>query len=871
MSEAPVTVEQQEPYAEVHNKSVRSILQHQLDIPVAQLTKQFIENNIINPKQSKDVEDVIRAYWSLQDIVDTTYRINTMQQRIETLFKNNPALIKKLHICRNMFTEQQVRYTRNVRAILKFGAVPFFNTEYTDELVVPIFGEGAAWGQTSGLADKQVCIIIPSTDATWIKSITSPGDIQYFNFLLKMFSNFNSSDSLTMATSRSPMPIERTMQFKNGAYSSRLTSSKAGDGGKKGDGSGATEKYDVIWGNPFSETDTILKPGSAQPKDIFGNIRKRKKNESVINNDDDVHTGIISKYGYIEPYAFDADKYREVFDTYLVNHKLAEENISLYNSITARFEIAYKQFIQCCVDRAIIVTHQSMVDFLISAYERSFSIPQLMMYYSPGTMIKSETKYEVSQCSMILSSHVDALNGLSLMLNVLNPNTTKEQNVMVHDVSNQGLTKSKPIYAINLVSSGSRSGSIFNYYKPSSAVSIMEDEDIAQQLEYSRLCLQMATNTKHMSIDSNYYYSDRDWVNDPEVKQSPYKGRIVVDYIKSRSGFTDFSIDTIQSKHTFKDVYDIATPEYFKDKIVYPGGVTSDSNTLLLTGDMFLSDIRLLLSLPVAASAYILDDKRWGMVKLNDLQPVVYHPEAYDQLVMNDNIKETIKIVTENQNKNSFRDIIGGKESGCIFLLSGEPGTGKSLCAEAIAEKLQKPLYKVSTGELGSDEWKIESVLKRICEQAERWDAIILMDEADTFLRKRTGGDIDRNALVSIFLRQLEYFNGTLFLTSNRAEDIDPAFSSRILQNIKFVSLSADERATVWDNLLKRQNVSLDDKQLKVLAKYDINGRLIKNVIKVAIAMCLHKNIDLNYETLKETAETMHGGTVLTNKGFEKA
>lgn len=57
---------------------------------------------------------------------------------------------------------------------------------------------------------------------------------------------------------------------------------------------------------------------------------------------------------------------------------------------------------------------------------------------------------------------------------------------------------------------------------------------------------------------------------------------------------------------------------------------------------------------------------------------------------------------------------------------------------------------------------------------------LFLLDEADVFMEARNATDLGRNELVSIFLRMLEYYEGFLFLTSNRAENIDPAFESRV-------------------------------------------------------------------------------------------
>jgi hypothetical protein len=105
-----------------------------------------------------------------------------------------------------------------------------------------------------------------------------------------------------------------------------------------------------------------------------------------------------------------------------------------------------------------------------------------------------------------------------------------------------------------------------------------------------------------------------------------------------------------------------------------------------------------------------------------------------------------------------------------VAVLHGPPGTGKTLTAEGISELLKCPLYMVSAGELGTDSRYLESELQKILDICHAWGAILLLDEADVFLEKRNMHDIHRNALVSIFLRQLEYFQGILFLTTNRVE-----------------------------------------------------------------------------------------------------
>ena len=112
--------------------------------------------------------------------------------------------------------------------------------------------------------------------------------------------------------------------------------------------------------------------------------------------------------------------------------------------------------------------------------------------------------------------------------------------------------------------------------------------------------------------------------------------------------------------------------------------------------------------------------------------------------------------------------MVRGKGRGLIGLLSGRPGSGKTLSAEAVSQLTRKPLYTVSAGELGEKPQEVDEKLTMILALAVTWDAVVLLDEADVFLQTRDDNNITRNALVSIFLRQLEYFEGLLILTTNR-------------------------------------------------------------------------------------------------------
>jgi AAA+ superfamily predicted ATPase len=145
-----------------------------------------------------------------------------------------------------------------------------------------------------------------------------------------------------------------------------------------------------------------------------------------------------------------------------------------------------------------------------------------------------------------------------------------------------------------------------------------------------------------------------------------------------------------------------------------------------------------------------------------------------------------------------------------IVLLCGPPGVGKTLTAESLAEEMKFPLYVMSAGDLGFDPSKVETQLQTILEMCSRWNAILLLDEADVFPERRSLHEADvfperrslheleRNKLASIFLRVLEYYEGTMFLTTNRVQTFAPAFQSRIHISLDYQELTIESRRTVW-------------------------------------------------------------------------
>ena len=171
---------------------------------------------------------------------------------------------------------------------------------------------------------------------------------------------------------------------------------------------------------------------------------------------------------------------------------------------------------------------------------------------------------------------------------------------------------------------------------------------------------------------------------------------------------------------------------------------------------------------------------RLGAFAIDRTTEVVWSDEPFKRLVLGDKQKLLISSLVKQHTSQStgFDDLVAGKGRGLVGLLCGNPGCGKTLTAEAVAEITHKPLYTVSAGELGTSPSDTDHHLKVILRLGERWDAVVLLDEADVFLQERDKTDVSRNALVSIFLRQVEYHPGILIFTTNLIKQIDSAFES---------------------------------------------------------------------------------------------
>ncbi|KAK0370394.1 hypothetical protein CLIM01_12254 [Colletotrichum limetticola] len=144
------------------------------------------------------------------------------------------------------------------------------------------------------------------------------------------------------------------------------------------------------------------------------------------------------------------------------------------------------------------------------------------------------------------------------------------------------------------------------------------------------------------------------------------------------------------------------------------------------------------------------------------------------------------------------------------------------------------------------------------------WDCVLLLDEADVFLEERTMADLQRNSLVSVFLRLLEYYEGILILTSNRVGSFDEAFKSRIQVAIHYDNLTKMSRKAIWQNFFDMIEESVEEdanmpeleRRLDQLASEEMNGRQIRNALLTARQLAKDRKERLDWEHLSQVIKT---------------
>jgi hypothetical protein len=213
---------------------------------------------------------------------------------------------------------------------------------------------------------------------------------------------------------------------------------------------------------------------------------------------------------------------------------------------------------------------------------------------------------------------------------------------------------------------------------------------------------------------------------------------------------------------------------------------------------------------------------------------------TFEQLSLSPTIEESIRLtVTQARaNRGLFQEwgLADRIQYGLhpVLLFYGDPGTGKTATAEALAHELDRPLIVADYSKLENCFVGVtEKNVVRIFQEAQRRKAVLFWDEADAMLFDRD--DAHRNwevRHVNVILQQIERFEGVCILATNRRQKLDKALSRRISMQVEFRRpQTAAERLRIWNAMLPPQLPLDSGVDLGVIAQEDLSGGEIKNVL----------------------------------------
>ncbi|HCD7970241.1 TPA: AAA family ATPase [Citrobacter amalonaticus] len=263
-----------------------------------------------------------------------------------------------------------------------------------------------------------------------------------------------------------------------------------------------------------------------------------------------------------------------------------------------------------------------------------------------------------------------------------------------------------------------------------------------------------------------------------------------------------------------------------------------------------------------------LQDFIW--IHANNVEPYKYDKELPKKMVLPEDHRDLLNILTTDISAFTS-DIVEGKSAGNIIMCVGSPGLGKTLTAEVYAEVIERPLYSIHAGALGTNADDIEKNLRTILTRAKRWNCVLLLDEADVFVMQR-GASLTQNAIVAEFLRTLEYFDGLMFMTSNRGSDIDEAIIPRCAAIIHYDVPEKSDAQKIWKIMGENFGVNIPDELVRSLVNTypELPPRDIKMLLRLTLRMSVKEQGSGSIPTLDIVRKcAMFRG--IERKGKEKA
>ena len=258
--------------------------------------------------------------------------------------------------------------------------------------------------------------------------------------------------------------------------------------------------------------------------------------------------------------------------------------------------------------------------------------------------------------------------------------------------------------------------------------------------------------------------------------------------------------------------------------------------------------------------------------RLQGLAQRVETRQTWDDLVLPvDQLDVLIELVARVRHRRLVLDQWGfadkvGRGTGLTTLLSGPPGTGKTMIAGLVAQELGLDLYQVDLSNIVSKYiGETEKQLAALFEAAESGHAVLLFDEADSLFARRTevksSNDRYANLEVNYLLQRLESFTGIAVLTTNHETAIDPAFMRRLAFHVRVPMPDDAHRSLIWRSLMPERAAAAGDLDFDALAgEFVMSGGYIRNAALRAAFIAAEEGQRITNVHLRRAARSEYEG-----------
>lgn len=231
---------------------------------------------------------------------------------------------------------------------------------------------------------------------------------------------------------------------------------------------------------------------------------------------------------------------------------------------------------------------------------------------------------------------------------------------------------------------------------------------------------------------------------------------------------------------------------------------------------------------------------------------------SFDSVIISDDKRQQILEALEQINQSDLIFKTWGfnetmeKGKGVSILFYGEPGTGKTLMGQAIADHLNRKLQVISTADIESSApGEAERNIRKYFDDAKGKKTILLFDECDSLIYTRKGVGPILGAQINQLLTSIEKFDGITIFTTNRLGILDEAVNRRLALKLEFPTPTREQRVLIWKRMFPEKAPLDADIDWNRLAAVEIAGGYIKNAVLRSVRMAAIQDMPDKDKTIK--------------------